>query len=123
LRDIRNFTKVVENSGMSKFQSGQTKPEGSGRRAGTPNRTTRVLKDILDSKGVDPAEALCDLLPKLSAKEQSHVLLELLSYVYPRRKAVDAESVDLEQPLLSSFSDVMRELAVLEKQEKSREVT
>ena len=60
-----------------------------GRKRGAPNRKTLVLQEALEAQGVDPVGRLCEILPQLSPKDQSHVLLELLGYLFPKRKAVE----------------------------------
>jgi hypothetical protein len=85
-------------------------PKTGGRLAGTPNKKTLMLQEVLESKGVNPAERLCELLPRLQPKEQSQVLLELLGYLYPRRKAVEISQPN-DEPLFTSITAMMKAIA------------
>lgn len=83
------------------------KQPGSGRKAGTPNKRTLILADALDLNGIDAIriiqEALTDLeevnclgdpdslIAKYRTKAQ--IGLELLSYLYPKRKAIETIEV------------------------------
>lgn len=77
---------------MGQFQPGQPKPERSGRKAGTPNKKSQHLGVALDAVGLNIPEKLMELLPQLSAEKQADVLLNLMSYVYPKRKALEVSS-------------------------------
>jgi hypothetical protein len=80
---------------MAQFQEGQEKPEGSGRKVGAPNKKTMQLHAVFEELGLSVPERILELLPKLTPIEQTKVLLELMPYLYPKRKAVE----------ISSFSD------------------
>jgi len=56
---------------------------------GSPNRRTLLLKAELDAAGVDLTKDLLALLPDLPPLERAKVLLELMGFVYPKRKAID----------------------------------
>jgi hypothetical protein len=90
-------TKVEENSVMSKFKPGQTKPENSGRRKGSPNRKTTQLSVTLEALGQDIPTKIAELLPQLSAGRQVDVYLELMQYIYPKRKAMEISRPENEQ--------------------------
>jgi hypothetical protein len=77
---------------MGHFQRGQKKPLGSGRKRGTPNKKTQHLSEALDSLGLNVPERLIQLLPQLSSERQVDVLLEILGYLYPRRKALEVSA-------------------------------
>ena len=81
--------KVAENSDMSQFKPGQEKPLGSGRKSGIPNKKTKVLAEILENNNFDLTERLLKLLPKLKPEKQAEILLELMTYVFPKRKAIE----------------------------------
>ena len=72
------------------YPKGKPKPEGSGRKKGTPNKSTLDLHAICERLGVNPFEKLveyivhpCDTEIRLAA------LKEICSYLYPKRKAVE----------------------------------
>lgn len=79
---------------MARFQSGHQKPENSGRKKGIPNRKTLMLKEALEQLGHDLPTKITELLPQLSSDKQMDVYLELMQYVYPRRKAVELSGTD-----------------------------
>jgi hypothetical protein len=60
-----------------------------GRRAGTPNRRSVMLHELLQSLDCDVPKRLVALLPELSPERQADVLLELMQYLYPKRKAIE----------------------------------
>jgi hypothetical protein len=74
---------------MGKFKLGQEKPQGSGRKSGSRNKRTQHLVDILESVNFSIPQKLIELLPKLSDEKQADVMLEMMSFVYPKRKSSD----------------------------------
>lgn len=68
-------------------------PKTGGRQKGTPNKKTQVLGDKLEALGLDVPSRLVELLPGLSPEIQAKILLDLLSYIHPKRKAVDQTAV------------------------------
>lgn len=62
-------------------------PKTGGRKKGTPNRRTDEFHETLERHGVNVPEKLAELLPILSPETQADVLLNLLQYLYPKRKA------------------------------------
>lgn len=94
----------------SKFKPGQVKPEGSGRKPGVPNRKTRELVEALEALGIEPVQKLVELLPALEPKEQANIHMDLISYIYPKRKAV--EVIEPEATTLSpSNAGLLEEMA------------
>lgn len=82
------------------------KPKGSpktgGRQKGTPNKRTQILQEILDELELDVPREIVRILNAadpgsddfhplngLSPKERSDILLNLMQYLYPKRKAVE----------------------------------
>lgn len=70
------------------------KIDGSGRQKGTPNKKTLILTEILDSLDCDVTQRLTELLPQLQPEKQADVLLELMSYIFPKRKALELTGAD-----------------------------
>lgn len=85
---MKEATKIVKNSGQ--FQKGGKKPEGSGRKKGTPNKRTAEIQERL--KGVDIVGELLEIA-RTTEKEETKVAVykELLKYCYPQLKAVDMD--------------------------------
>lgn len=75
---------------MAHFQSGQKKPQGSGRKKGTPNRRTQALQEIFEAHDFVIPEKIIEILPRLSIEKQAEILMDLMSYLYPKRKATEA---------------------------------
>jgi hypothetical protein len=61
-----------------------------GRAAGTPNRKTKEVKDVLESLGCDPVEGMARIA--MNAKHppelRGRMHAELAQYLYPKRKAI-----------------------------------
>jgi hypothetical protein len=55
----------------------------------TPNNKTILLKSITEELGIDVPRLIGELLPQLEPAKQADVLLELMSYIYPKRKAIE----------------------------------
>jgi hypothetical protein len=91
------------------FKPGDKRPEGAGRKAGTPNKKTLEFQEILARNNFDPGQALVEIyqeqmkLFELMRKNRPYaltpasVLLEkaqttvnnICQYVYPRKKAIE----------------------------------
>lgn len=84
------------------WPTGRTKPKTGGRRRGVPNRPSQELRQALDGLGLNVPLRIAQLLPKLSAKEEAAVLVKLLEFIYPRRKAVEIE-LDSPCPITRQF--------------------
>ncbi len=65
-----------------------------GRVAGTPNKRTQDLQDRLEALGVDPVNGLAAIATDESAplELRARVQMELMAYLYPKRKALDVSS-------------------------------
>jgi hypothetical protein len=74
---------------MGKFQRGQERPVNSGRQKGIPNRKTLILRDTFKELGQDLPTKIMEILPQLSPEKQIDVYMELMQYVYPKRKAIE----------------------------------
>lgn len=68
------------------------KPKGSGRRKGVPNRNSTAVRDALDSQDFD---LIKEILKQINAldypKDKLVIMMELLKYVYPKRKEVETD--------------------------------
>jgi hypothetical protein len=65
-----------------------------GRVRGTPNRRTAELQERLEELGIDPVLGLAHIAkdPCVSAELRARVLIDLMSYIWPKRKALDIAS-------------------------------
>ncbi len=71
------------------FKPGDKRPENAGRKPGTLNKKTMLLFETLETLRVDPVREIIDLLPALEPKDKVNVYLDLLGYIYPKRKAIE----------------------------------
>jgi hypothetical protein len=64
-----------------------------GRVAGTPNRKTREISELLDSLGCDPVQGMAEIAMNTNASLElrGRMYAELAQYVYPKRKAIAME--------------------------------
>jgi hypothetical protein len=71
------------------------------RKAGTPNRQTREISELLESLGHNPIEAMVRIAndPNASLELRGRMKAELAHYVYPKRKAVEV-AADKDAPLV-----------------------
>lgn len=60
-----------------------------GRKAGTPNKKTHVIRGLMDDLQFDPFAKLVELLPDLKPHIQAQICLKLMDYKYSKRKAVE----------------------------------
>jgi hypothetical protein len=72
-----------------------------GRKAGTPNRKTQEIGELLESLGHNPIEAMVQIAtdPEASLELRGRMNAELAQYVYPKRKAVEVAG-DKDAPLV-----------------------
>ena len=87
-----------------------------GRVAGTPNRQTRDVTELLASLGHDPIAAMVRIArnPKASLDLRGRMNAELAHYVYPKRKAVELSGdlrlqSEIEQRLIEGRKRASRE--------------
>jgi hypothetical protein len=67
-----------------------------GRVAGTPNRKTREIGELLESLNCNPIEGMVRIAmnPEASLELRGRMHAELAQYVYPKRKALDHQMLD-----------------------------
>lgn len=71
-------------------------PKTGGRKAGTPNRATRLVQETLDRLGCDPITIMALICmdeenpPELRGKMAS----ELAQYIHPKRRALEHSGPD-----------------------------
>lgn len=63
-------------------------PKTGGRKKGTRNLKTLVLRESLDRVGFDIVQELHDLYPKLDAQTQAKILMTFLHFLFPKPTAV-----------------------------------
>lgn len=71
------------------------KPRGKktgGRKPCTPNKKTVLLQSAFDELCFSIPDEIVKVIPALTPYEKAKVLLELMSYLYPKRKPSDPSS-------------------------------
>lgn len=90
------------------FKEGDPKPANAGRKAGTPNKRTLEIKEYAESCGVSPANYLIDILAgkrdeiageAIDKNDMKWAIDALLPYMYGKRKPVDSNGDDSNDPL------------------------
>lgn|GEM_PF-826279 len=66
-------------------------PKSGGRQKGTPNKRTIGFLEVLEGKGINLLETIIDEAMGLSGRDKINVLVDLLPYVYPKRKPTEQE--------------------------------
>lgn len=64
-------------------------PKTGGRKKGTPNKKTLGLEEALELHDLDIIATLAETLPQLAPSERAGVLISMMGYLYPKRKAVE----------------------------------
>ena len=64
-------------------------PKTGGRKKGTPNKDSTNLQAALKGHGLDVVGRLTELLSVISPDRQVDVLLNLMPYLYPKRKSIE----------------------------------
>lgn len=83
---------------MAGFKPGQKRPPNAGRKKGSLNKSTLLLRDILAARQIDIVEELLDLIPDLEPFQQVQTYLKLMEFAYPRLAAIQVQQVDANTP-------------------------
>lgn len=76
--------------GWPKGKPRGAKPEGSGRKIGTPNKGVSELMAKCEAMGVDPWEKLIEFLVFPGEPQiRLQALKEICQYLYPKRKSLE----------------------------------
>ncbi len=88
-------------------------PKSGGRKKGTPNKKTQDLEDRLKTLGIDVPSQIGALLPQLHTEKQVDILMGLMAFLYPKRKAVEQqiEIAPKEEAKELSIDEINRSLA------------
>jgi len=112
------------------FVKGQPRPPGSGRKKGTPNRSTilrPLIERIATGEVADPVRTLNEIMegPRTPLPLRLRAAEILCEYAYPRLRTVEvsgpggaplvspASAADLKEALKRALADVARERAAL----------
>ncbi len=72
-------------------------PKTGGRLPGTPNKRTLELAAKLEEHGIDPLAEIAAALPDLTSERRIEVMLALLPFLFPKRKAI-ALAIETDEP-------------------------
>jgi hypothetical protein len=76
------------------FKKGVVKHPNSGRKVGQVAKTKNLkMKDLLDSKDINPVEKLLELLPDLEKKDQAKIWLDISSYCYTKPRDSETQII------------------------------
>lgn len=73
-----------------------------GRKAGTPNKRTLLVKERLENLGLDPIEEMVHLYREVRDSDSRlavMLLKELAQYVHPKRKAIEVALETEQEPI------------------------
>lgn len=70
------------------FKKGEPRPANAGRKKGTPDKKSLLVREVLENHSINLAEQIVVRLPKLTSLEQVRALIQLLPYVYPKLTSV-----------------------------------
>ncbi|OFZ20071.1 MAG: hypothetical protein A2X94_09155 [Bdellovibrionales bacterium GWB1_55_8] len=79
-------------------------PKTGGRKKGTPNKRTVGLQEALESHGLDVVGQLAALLPQLEVEQRASVLIDLMGFLFPKRKAIESTVVSAEEISLEGMN-------------------
>lgn len=79
------------------FYKGQQKPPGSGRKKGTPNKSTTKVADHLKRHGANVYKALAEAINEKDI-EMIKALSSIIAYVAPKPRAEVSEEEDSPSP-------------------------
>jgi len=66
-------------------------PKTGGRQKGTPNRKTLDLSEAISASGLSLPDRLMELLPSLEPEREAQVILKLMEFIYPKKRAVEVK--------------------------------
>jgi hypothetical protein len=85
------------------FKSGHIKI--GGRKKGVPNKRSLGFLKNLEELGLDPIKIIAENIHQLDPQRKVQASLQLLDFVYPKRKAID---LDIERNPEADASEVER---------------
>lgn len=86
------------------FKKGEPRPANAGRKPGSVNKSSLLVREVLDNHGINLAEQIVVRLQKLTSLEQVRALTALLPYVYPKLNAIQI-SGDLNEKIEITIND------------------
>lgn len=81
------------------FEKGKPRPDTAGRKPGSVNIRTLLLKRFLEAENVNVVKELIALIPELSTDMQAKVWLGLMPYLFPRLSSITVEKTPEQEEL------------------------
>lgn len=75
-----------------KFEAGKPRPPNAGRKKGSVNKKSLLVKDVLESHGINLVEQIVIRLKEISREDQVKALTALLPYVYPKLASIEVKA-------------------------------
>ena len=91
---------AVNRDKTGKFLPGTPPPAGVGRPAGSTNRITASLREVLAARTSSRIDRLFDELDDLQGKEYVQAVFKLLDYFIPRPQAITIDRVSTVEELI-----------------------
>jgi len=88
---------------MGRDSKGRFTEGGEGRKAGTPNKATKDIRDAFSLLIENNLSKLQEDLNKLEPKERIKLLLEMSQFVVPKLRSIDLQS-DVEETITIDFN-------------------
>lgn len=94
---------------MGKFQKGMSRLDGAGRKAGTPNKITKELREVLNDVVEESASNIQTWLDRVASDDPARALelyLKMSEYVIPKLSRVEHEGSYMNL----SISEILRDI-------------
>lgn len=70
-------------------------PKTGGRLKGTPNKGSLSLDYLVENFEFNPLKELISILPTLEPDQRASILLRMLDFIYPKKKAIEISPSEL----------------------------
>ena len=79
---------------MAQFEKGGQKPEGSGRKAGSTNKVTRLMREALRGAAEDNMGRFLEELDKLHGEKYVNAYLTMCKFILPTLQSVRVDDTN-----------------------------
>ena len=93
---------------MAKFEKGGAKPEGSGRKPGSGNKVTRLMREMLRGAAEDNMDRFLEELDALHGEKYVNAYLTMCKFILPTLQSV---KVDDKNTATRSITEKLIELS------------
>lgn len=85
-------------------------PKTGGRKRGTKNLKTLVLRESLNRVGFDIIQELHDIYPELDTQMKAKVLLSFLPYLFPKPEAIHVSQLRTYEMMVKADANIFGNL-------------